>query len=229
VVRNVRWDEAKAASNLRKHRIPFDEAAVVLRWDPLLHVEADLDHSGSEDRFIAVGESSYGHILFISYGIRNDEAWLISARTATGAERRRYMRGDMIRDREELESSKEVVAVRVPPRYIQRVGIDDDIARWFFTSKSVNAALHRLIDEGRAPAPLDIEFWIPRAVLEDYEPPDEHDFTKSVPVPRPIFSPIAALQVSVELDLIRYFPDDEAINAALRTLIAEGQDQNALT
>jgi hypothetical protein len=29
--------------------------------------------------------------------------------------------------------------------------------------------------------------------------------------------------VSVELDLMRYFPDDEAINAALRTLITERQ------
>ncbi|MEA2489869.1 MAG: hypothetical protein QOH21_1661, partial [Acidobacteriota bacterium] len=49
---------------------------------------------------------------------------------------------------------------RVPPRYIQRVGIDDDVARWFSTSSSVNAALHRLIHEGRAPARRDIEFWI---------------------------------------------------------------------
>jgi hypothetical protein len=29
------------------------------------------------------------------------------------------------------------------------------------------------------------------------------------------------VEVTVELDLIRYFPDDKAINAALRTLIAE--------
>lgn len=133
------------------------------------------------------------------------------------------MSGDMIRDRGVASISGDHDAVRLPPRYIARVGIDDDVAHWFYTDESVNAALHRLIDEGRAPEPLRIAFDIPRSVLEDYEPPAEHDFTKSVPVPRPIFAPSADTQVSVELDLTRYFPSDEAINAALRTLIAEGR------
>ncbi|MEA2489868.1 MAG: hypothetical protein QOH21_1660 [Acidobacteriota bacterium] len=134
------------------------------------------------------------------------------------------MRGDMIRDREEPHPSRSDDKVRVPPRYIQRVGIDDDVADRFHTSESVNRALHRLIDEGRAPARRDIEFWIPQAVLDDYEPPAEYDMSNWNPIPVPWlnFGPTTETQVSVELDLIRYFPDDEAINAALRTLIAEG-------
>jgi hypothetical protein len=112
--------------------------------------------------------------------------------------------------------------IRVPPRYVQLVGIDDDVADQFHTSESVNRALHRLIDEGRAPEPSKIAFDIPRSVLEDYEPPSEIDTSKwnPIPFPRPMMRR-PDVEVSVELDLIRYFPDDEAINAALRTLIAE--------
>lgn len=134
------------------------------------------------------------------------------------------MRGDMIRDEHGVESLADSnKTVRVPPRYIQRVGLDDDVAQSFPSSTAVNAALHRLIDEGRAPTPLDIEFHIPRSVLEGYEPPAEYDMSNWNPIPRHIFPPITGTQVSVELDLTRYFPDDASINAALRTLIDEGR------
>jgi uncharacterized protein len=221
VFRKVLWDEAKAEKNLRKHNVSFFEAAGVLESDPLLQVQPDQEHSWSEDRFLAIGATAWERILFIAFTIRQDLAWLISAREATSAERRRYIRGDMIQDREEplLLHNKEV---RPGPRYIQRVGIDDDVAEKFVTSEAVNRALHRLIDEGRAPAPSDVEIPIPRSVLEDWEPPAEYDMSKwnPIPFPRPQLS-TAEIQVSVELDILRYFPDDEAINAALRTLIAE--------
>ena len=41
------WDEAKAASNLRKHGVTFDEA-MAISGDPLLLTIADPDHDSVE-------------------------------------------------------------------------------------------------------------------------------------------------------------------------------------
>ena len=52
------WDPAKAARNVKKHRVSFDEAVTVF-YDPLA---ATLDdphtHSVGERRFITIGYSS---------------------------------------------------------------------------------------------------------------------------------------------------------------------------
>ena len=47
------WDPRKAAANLKKHGISFEEAATVFR-DPLSATARDPDHSVGEDRFITV-------------------------------------------------------------------------------------------------------------------------------------------------------------------------------
>jgi len=44
---NLEWDPKKAASNLRKHRVSFHEAATVLE-DPLSTTFPDPDHSITE-------------------------------------------------------------------------------------------------------------------------------------------------------------------------------------
>jgi uncharacterized protein len=46
------WDEAKAASTLRKHGVSFQEAASVFE-DPHVTLFYDEEHSDSEDRYIA--------------------------------------------------------------------------------------------------------------------------------------------------------------------------------
>ena len=48
------WDANKAASNLRKHRVSFDEAVTVF-YDPLAATFEDPDHSKAERRLITVG------------------------------------------------------------------------------------------------------------------------------------------------------------------------------
>jgi uncharacterized DUF497 family protein len=50
------WDEKKAASNLSKHGISFEEAATVF-GDPLSDTFPDPDHSLEEHRFVIVGSS----------------------------------------------------------------------------------------------------------------------------------------------------------------------------
>jgi len=48
------WDPAKAASNLPKHRVTFEEAVTVF-GDPLASTITDPDHSEDEARFVTLG------------------------------------------------------------------------------------------------------------------------------------------------------------------------------
>lgn len=158
-----RWDPAKASSNWQKHHVTFEEAETIFR-DPLIVSVEDIEHSETENRMLAIGETIHRRLVVVAYTIRDDESWLINARPATPAERRRYMRGDRIRDKEkqklDLEDFPEVDfsnGVRgrhyVPARGILRVSIDADVARYYSDDDSVNAALRMLIAEGRAPKP----------------------------------------------------------------------------
>ena len=83
------WDEWKAASNLRKHGVGFDEAATAFA-DPLSLTIPDPDHSGVEDRFVLTGESCQGRMVVVVHTERGDSIRIISARLATRGERRAY-------------------------------------------------------------------------------------------------------------------------------------------
>ncbi len=83
------WDEDKAASNLAKHGVSFDEARTVFE-DPLFLDYYDPDHSHDEHRFIIVGQSREGRLLMVSYTERGEAVRLISSRVTTSEERRFY-------------------------------------------------------------------------------------------------------------------------------------------
>ena len=83
------WDEKKAAGNLRKHEVSFDEAISVFE-DLLFVVAADDDHSIAEKQFIILGESNAGRLLVVSYAERGKDTRIISAREATPRERKNY-------------------------------------------------------------------------------------------------------------------------------------------
>ena len=80
------WDRTKAASNLRKHGVSFDEAATAFA-DPLSHVFPDPDHSDNETRFLLIGMSQTIRILVVSHTDRGEAIRIISAREATRKER----------------------------------------------------------------------------------------------------------------------------------------------
>ncbi|NJK52416.1 MAG: BrnT family toxin [Leptolyngbyaceae cyanobacterium SU_3_3] len=83
------WNDNKAARNLSKHRVSFDEAKTV--FDDLLYVDFyDPDHSDDEERYLIVGESNRGRLLIISYTERRDSIRIISAREITKSEREAY-------------------------------------------------------------------------------------------------------------------------------------------
>jgi uncharacterized protein len=83
------FDPAKAASNLKKHGVSFDEAATVFD-DTLSSTLPDDQHSNDEPRLITVGLSSAHRLLFVVYTERDSRIRLIGARPVTAAERKQY-------------------------------------------------------------------------------------------------------------------------------------------
>ena len=86
------WDEDKAAANLKKHKISFEEAKTVFA-DPYAITIDDPKHSVDEDRFIDTGTSADGKTLVVSYTERERKIRLISCRKATRTERKIYEEG----------------------------------------------------------------------------------------------------------------------------------------
>jgi uncharacterized protein len=94
------WDSAKAASNLRKHRVSFELALRVFAdlraWSAIDRIE------GGEQRWQTIGMVEGRLLLLIAHTIGEDEEdgqpieviRIISARIATGKERNRYERQD---------------------------------------------------------------------------------------------------------------------------------------
>ncbi len=83
------WDGNKATSNLKKHRVSFDEAVTVF-YDPSAATFGDPDHSSEESRLITVRYSARGQLLVVSHMELGDAARIISARRATPRERKRH-------------------------------------------------------------------------------------------------------------------------------------------
>jgi hypothetical protein len=89
------WDLEKAEQNLKKHDVPFEEAATVL-GDPLSLTIDDPLHSEQEDRFVTIGLSFSRRLLVVVYTDREDHIRIISARAATARERKVYEEGEEI-------------------------------------------------------------------------------------------------------------------------------------
>lgn len=87
------WDEDKAASNVAKHGVTFDEASTVF-GDPLAVIFDDEEHSQDEIREIIIGHSILERLLLISFTERGKETVrIISARKTTKGERKDYEEG----------------------------------------------------------------------------------------------------------------------------------------
>ena len=85
-------DPAKAAQNLTKHKVGFEEAASVF-GDPMAYTFADPDHSIGEERWLMFGLSRMARVLAIVYTHRQGKYRIISARRATRHERKIYEEG----------------------------------------------------------------------------------------------------------------------------------------
>ncbi len=86
------WDAPKAAVNIQKHGVSFDEAASVF-LDPFALSGQDPDHSDGESRYITFGMSSLGRLVLVSHTHRPSGIRIISARRVTRTERKFYEEG----------------------------------------------------------------------------------------------------------------------------------------
>jgi uncharacterized DUF497 family protein len=84
------WDFDKAKTDLRKHKVSFDEASTVFD-DPLARIFFDEEHSVEEPREPIVGYSDLNRLLFVSFVERGrDRIRITSARLATKNERKTH-------------------------------------------------------------------------------------------------------------------------------------------
>ena len=86
---NFEWDFEKAAENLERHGISFEEAATAF-GDPLSITIGDPDHSEAEDRYVLLGMTFRVRLVVVAHTDRGENVRLISARLATRRERRSY-------------------------------------------------------------------------------------------------------------------------------------------
>lgn len=86
------WNEIKAKSNLKKHKVSFEEGKTIFN-DPFLFTFPDDRHSVHEDRFINIGFSAEGRILVLTHTERKGKIRVISCRKATPRERSFYEKG----------------------------------------------------------------------------------------------------------------------------------------
>jgi uncharacterized DUF497 family protein len=83
------WDNRKAAKNLKKHGVSFQEAASVF-GDPLAMTFEDPDHSIDEHRLLTFGTTRNGKMVTLSHTERDGSMRIISTRLMQKHEREIY-------------------------------------------------------------------------------------------------------------------------------------------
>jgi uncharacterized DUF497 family protein len=86
--RAFEWDDAKAASNLAKHGVPFDYATRVFLDEAVIDFDASREADG-EARRKAIGLIE-GRVFTVVYVQRREAIRIISARRANATERKAY-------------------------------------------------------------------------------------------------------------------------------------------
>lgn len=85
------WDDGNRRKNADKHDVSPAEAESLFLNDPLIVVE-DEKHSGSEQRFNALGQTTQGRLLHVTFTLRQNGTLIrvISARDMNRKERKVY-------------------------------------------------------------------------------------------------------------------------------------------
>lgn len=86
------WDTGNRDKNWQKHRVSPGECEEVFFNLPLL-LQDDPGHSKAEARFLVLGHTNSGRLLFIAFTVRKDKIRVISARNMSQKERGLYEQG----------------------------------------------------------------------------------------------------------------------------------------
>jgi uncharacterized DUF497 family protein len=148
------WEERKAAGNLSKHGVSFEEAATIF-GDPLSDTFDDPSHSAEERRFITIGLSEKGRMLLVAHTDEGETIRIISARESRLAEKKSFMKKvktEMEEDGLLPEYDLSQLKGRTRGKYVERyhagtrlVLLEPDVAAAFPDAKAVNEALRLLI------------------------------------------------------------------------------------
>ena len=94
IMSNIRfdWDPKKAAENVKKHGVTFEEARTVF-FDERAKLIDDPDHSEDEDRFVLLGVSNTLKVILVCHCYRQEGnvIRIISARKASRHETKQYV------------------------------------------------------------------------------------------------------------------------------------------
>jgi uncharacterized protein len=82
------WDRAKAQANFQKHGVSLELACEVF-FDPFIRL-LQTEWTGGEEREVAIGLTRDWMLLVVVYTLRRESIRMISARPATGPERKTY-------------------------------------------------------------------------------------------------------------------------------------------
>lgn len=83
------WDKGNETKNWIKHHVAREESAEVF-FDENKIIIDDIPHSKQESRYIILGKTKEGRILYISFTIRRDNIRIISARDLNKKEKALY-------------------------------------------------------------------------------------------------------------------------------------------
>lgn len=83
------WDESNAQKNWEQHGVTPEEAEEIFFHEPLI-VRKDVRHQRTEQRYYALGQTSYGRLLFAAFTVRRDLIRVISVRDMNRNETEAY-------------------------------------------------------------------------------------------------------------------------------------------
>jgi uncharacterized DUF497 family protein len=83
------WDAGNREKNWQKHRVSTGECEETFFNLPLL-LQSDPGHSQTEPRFLVLGRTNAGRLLFIAFTVRQEKIRVISARDMSQKERDFY-------------------------------------------------------------------------------------------------------------------------------------------
>ncbi len=151
------WDPAKAAANLKRHRVSFHEAAAVLD-DPLSTTFPDEAHSETEARFVTLGVSRQGTVLV--WHTRNET---MPSASSAPAEQRGASENSMSKasrlENDDLRPEYDFASMKggVRGKYVARlrkgsnlVLLEPEVAAAFPSDDAVNEALRGVLNTTRA-------------------------------------------------------------------------------
>ncbi len=85
------WDKGNTGKNWILHKV-LDEECEEVFFDTNKKILDDILHSGKEPRYILIGKTKKGRLLFMVFTIRSDKARVISARDLNRKEQKLYFR-----------------------------------------------------------------------------------------------------------------------------------------